>query len=60
MAGTINRRSKKAGLPPGTLIHVGERKTEMVRITVIDYDEGYFQEREAKRLRNAFLLKVSR
>ena len=33
------RHSKKAGLPPGTLVHVGERKVESVRITVIDYDE---------------------
>ncbi len=57
MAGSINRRSKKAGLPPGTLIHVGERKTEKVRITVIDYDEGYFQEREAKTVEECFPLK---
>lgn len=30
---------KTAGLPPGTLIHVGERKTEEVKITVLDYTE---------------------
>ncbi|HPD46347.1 MAG TPA: magnesium/cobalt transporter CorA [Anaerohalosphaeraceae bacterium] len=42
-----NRRlSKKAGLPPGTLVHVGERRTEKVRITVMDYDEAHFQEKE--------------
>ena len=38
--------SRKAGLPPGTLIHVGEKKTERVRIRVIDYDEGTFEERD--------------
>ncbi len=38
--------SRKVGLPPGTLVHVGEHKTEKVRITVIDYDGDNFQERE--------------
>jgi magnesium transporter len=42
----IKRRSKKVGLPPGTLVHIGERKAEETRITVIDYDEARFQEEE--------------
>lgn len=34
--------SKKVGLPPGSLVHVGEKKGEAVKITVLDYDaEGY-------------------
>ena len=40
------RRSKSAGLPPGTLIHVGEQKTAQIKITLIDYDEAQYQERE--------------
>ena len=28
---------KKRGLPPGTLLHVGTRKTERIKITVTDY-----------------------
>ncbi len=40
------RISKKAGLPPGSLIHVGERKTDKPRITVMDYNEQRFQEKE--------------
>jgi len=42
----IKKRSRKAGLPPGTLVHIGEQKAEEVRITVIDYDEAHFQEEE--------------
>lgn len=38
----------KKGLHPGTLIHVGERKVEHVRMTVIDYDRDMFVEREYK------------
>ncbi len=35
---------RKAGLPPGSLVHVGEQKTPHVHIHVIDYDERGFQE----------------
>lgn len=38
--------SRTKGMPPGTLIHVGEKKTEKVRITVIDYDEKNIAEKE--------------
>ena len=47
---SITRRSKTPGLPPGTLIHVGEKRTEKVRITLIDYDEKSFIEREVERV----------
>jgi len=42
------RKSKTPGLPPGTLVHVGERKTHKVKITVIDYDDKKFQQTEMK------------
>ncbi len=43
----IKKRSKTIGLPPGTLVHIGERKTTKVKISVIDYDEKQFEEKEA-------------
>ena len=46
--------SKKAGLPPGTLIHVGEKKLEDARITLIDYNEEDFQERELDSIDECF------
>jgi magnesium transporter len=42
----VKRVSKKAGLPPGSLVHIGEKKTEKIRIQVIDYDEGRLEERD--------------
>ncbi|MBU3917844.1 magnesium/cobalt transporter CorA [bacterium] len=42
---TILKTSKKAGLSPGTLIHVGERKAEETSISIIDYDQDHFQEK---------------
>lgn len=35
--------SQKAGLPPGTPVYVGEKKTEEVKITIIDYDREHFE-----------------
>lgn len=34
------KRSKKAGLPPGSLVLIGEQRPEPVRITALDYDEA--------------------
>jgi magnesium transporter len=42
----MKRVSKKPGLQPGTLVHVGEKKVEKVRIRLIDYDEANLEERE--------------
>ena len=33
----IKKRSRKTGLSPGTLVHVGEKKTEAVTITAFNY-----------------------
>ena len=40
------RISQKAGLPPGTLVHIGEKKTERIRIQVMEYDAERCEERE--------------
>jgi len=53
----IKKRSHKAGLPPGTLVHVGERKAEKVSIRILDYDEAQFEEKEAKTIEESFPFK---
>jgi magnesium transporter len=53
----IKKRSKKAGLPPGTLVHIGEQKAEKTRITIIDYDEVGFQEKKIKTVEECFSFK---
>ena len=50
----IFTRSTKAGLPPGTLIHIGEMKEEKARFTIFDYDENYFSETEVKTVGECF------
>lgn len=44
----FQRYSQKVGLPPGSLVYVGEERTEPVRISVIDYDETYIHETEVQ------------
>ena len=53
----IGKVAKKIGLPPGTLVHVGDRKLEKVRITVIDYDEDHFEEREVENVEECLAYK---
>jgi magnesium transporter len=47
MAKLSKKRSEKTGLPPGTLVHIGEKKAEKVSISLIDYDETQFQHKES-------------
>jgi magnesium transporter len=50
----LKKSSKKAGLPPGTVVFVGEKKVEEIRITIIDYDEDQYEEREIKNIEDCF------
>ncbi|MGD8370581.1 MAG: magnesium/cobalt transporter CorA [Syntrophobacterales bacterium] len=50
----LKKSSKKAGLPPGTVVFVGEKKVEEIRITIIDYDENQYDEREIKNIEECF------
>lgn len=42
---TTGRRSRKAGLPPGTLVFTGEARSTPARITVFDYARTWCDER---------------
>ncbi len=43
----FKKYSEKVGQPPGTLIYLGEERTEPIRITITDYDETHLHEQEA-------------
>ena len=59
----LNKRfrkdSQKAGLPPGTLVHIGERRLESVRITLIDYDEQNIREKQVDEIEQCFQFKTT-
>ena len=55
----VKRQSKKAGLPPGTLVHVGDRKIESVRVTYLDYDENNVVEKQVLEIEECFRLRAT-
>ncbi|MBI5583126.1 MAG: magnesium/cobalt transporter CorA [Deltaproteobacteria bacterium] len=57
MAQTLKKRSEKVGLPPGTLIHVGERKSERTRVDLLEYDGDHYEEREIERIAECLVYK---
>ncbi|MEQ1875650.1 MAG: magnesium/cobalt transporter CorA [Bdellovibrionia bacterium] len=43
--GRLVKKSKRANLPPGTLVHVGEKRVETSKLTVFEYSPQKFEER---------------
>ena len=42
---TMKKKSVKTGLPPGSLIHIGEKKNKDVQIRLFSYTEDNFEEK---------------
>jgi len=55
---SIKRRSRKAGLPPGTPVHIGERRSENSRVAVTHFDATQFQEHVYERIVDDTLLRA--
>ncbi|HTY20620.1 MAG TPA: magnesium and cobalt transport protein CorA, partial [Geobacteraceae bacterium] len=55
MGRVVKERSVKSGLPPGTLIHIGERRAREIRVTVTDFGEMLFEEKEITDLKESFI-----
>ncbi|MBC8473623.1 MAG: magnesium/cobalt transporter CorA [Candidatus Omnitrophica bacterium] len=53
----IKKVSKSASLSPGTLVHIGEERTEKVKISIIDYGEDSFKERQGVKVEECFAFK---
>jgi magnesium transporter len=47
----MTKISTKTGLPPGTLVHIGEKRTGKVKVTAIRYNEEFYEEREIEEFR---------
>jgi magnesium transporter len=54
MERAVKERSVKSGLPPGTLIHIGEKSDREIRITVTDYSAAVCEEKELTALKECF------
>lgn len=56
---SILKTSKKAGMPPGSLVHVGEKRAEKVKISLIDYDKDNLEEKQLEDIAECIPLKGS-
>jgi magnesium transporter len=50
----MSKRSKKIGLPAGSLVHVGDETSDRVRITVLDYKNNKFEEKQVTKVEECF------
>lgn len=56
MVGIVSKRSEKAGLAPGSLVHVGKPRAEKPRLTAMVYDASQLLEEELETIGDAFPL----
>jgi magnesium transporter len=59
MPGYLRRKSEKAGLPPGTLVHIGEERPEAVQLHLMDYDGEGLRERRLAAIEEAFVSRLA-
>ncbi len=57
MSRLVKKSSKKKGLPPGSLVYIGDEKTHKTRISVIDYDSNDFSEVGIEKIEDCFKFK---
>lgn len=55
----IRTHQKKIGASPGTLVHVGDRKVETVKISIFEYDATHLTEKTVPRVEDCQTCKTS-
>ncbi|MHB1253851.1 MAG: magnesium/cobalt transporter CorA [Candidatus Humimicrobiaceae bacterium] len=54
MNSSSSQRSSKSGMPAGSLIHIGEKKVEKVKIKLIDYGITEYTEQDIENIEQCF------
>ncbi|GAB4483706.1 MAG: hypothetical protein OHK006_05580 [Thermodesulfovibrionales bacterium] len=57
MPSEMKKRSRKSGLPPGSLIHVGREREAAPKVDIIDYSEHSFLEETFRDIDSCALLR---
>ncbi len=52
MRSKFQKRSKKTGLAPGSLVHIGSKYVEKSKINLIRYSETFFEEKEISSIKD--------
>lgn len=50
----LKKRSHTLGLPPGSLVHVGKKRSEPIQITVFDFNETQIDEKRMDHIEDCF------
>ncbi len=53
----VKKRSPKAGLPPGTPVHIGEKKDQKTRVTLLEYDDQNLVQKDLPISEEGYLFK---
>ena len=53
----IQKRSGKAGLPPGTLVHIGAKPDTPARVSLVNYNETAFDSRDITDVKECLVIK---
>ena len=53
----LKGKSKTPGQSPGTLVYVGDKREEKIKISVIDYDSEYLEEKEVQTIEECLTYK---
>ncbi len=56
---TMKKTSEKSGLPPGTLVHIGEKKAETAIITLMEYGPDRVREKRVNSIEEVLPIKDS-
>lgn len=54
MARQIRRKSKDIGLAPGSLVYIGKKRTEKIKLSLINYSDNSFEEKELSDIKECF------
>ncbi len=54
-----SKSKRKAGLPPGSLVHIGKQKIENIRVSLIEYDLENYNEKVCKTLQECYPSKTN-
>ena len=57
--GMMQKKSQTIGLSPGSLIHLGERREEKIKLSIIDYDPENLNVRELRSVEEAYSFRES-
>jgi magnesium transporter len=54
MARLVKKTTKRAGESPGTLIHVGNYKTEKIQLNMLEYSKDFYRKKEINNIEQCF------